>query len=718
MTKWVYAFGGGTAEGDAAMAELLGGKGANLAEMASLGLPVPPGFTLTTQVCAFFFGHGQTFPEDLRPAVETALGKIEDSIGAGFGDAKNPLLVSVRSGGRASMPGMMDTVLNLGLNEETLAGLAAAGGDQRFAWDSYRRFIQMYGGVVLGLDHDRFEELLAFAKEDAGYGFDTDMTAEDWRELVGEYKDLVAAELGSPFPDDPLEQLWGALGAVFKSWMNPRAITYRAIHAIPEDWGTAVNVQAMVFGNMGDDCATGVAFTRDPATGENTLYGEFLVNAQGEDVVAGIRTPQPLSLAARQANGGAKPALEECLPEVYAELGGVCETLERHYRDMQDIEFTVQKGRLWMLQTRTGKRTAAAAIRIAVEMVGEGLIDEKIAVSRVAPQSLDQLLHPTIAPDAERKVLVTGLPASPGAASGGIVFSADDAEARAARGENVILVRVETSPDDIHGMHAARGIVTARGGMTSHAAVVARGMGRACVAGAGALDIDAAAGTMSVAGVTLNTGDVITIDGATGEVMAGALAMVSPELTAEFSTLMGWADKFRRLGVRANAETPADVKAAAAVSLNKLAALTASEIVISDASGFMVSAAVATYPSLAELIYVKGVTSAIQTQIDTKLANVVEDTTPQLGGMLDVNTFSLGDGTRKILDFVEDGSAVNWFEMENQATGGGPILRSAGETNVDLNIASKGTGDVSITPASTGDLILDGSKWPQGLGTN
>ena len=563
MTKWVYAFGGGTAEGDAAMAELLGGKGANLAEMASLGLPVPPGFTLTTQVCAFFFGHGQTFPEDLRPAVETALGKIEDSIGAGFGDAKNPLLVSVRSGGRASMPGMMDTVLNLGLNEETLAGLAAAGGDQRFAWDSYRRFIQMYGGVVLGLDHDRFEELLAFAKEDAGYGFDTDMTAEDWRELVGEYKDLVAAELGSPFPDDPLEQLWGALGAVFKSWMNPRAITYRAIHAIPEDWGTAVNVQAMVFGNMGDDCATGVAFTRDPATGENTLYGEFLVNAQGEDVVAGIRTPQPLSLAARQANGGAKPALEECLPEVYAELGGVCETLERHYRDMQDIEFTVQKGRLWMLQTRTGKRTAAAAIRIAVEMVGEGLIDEKIAVSRVAPQSLDQLLHPTIAPDAERKVLVTGLPASPGAASGGIVFSADDAEARAARGENVILVRVETSPDDIHGMHAARGIATARGGMTSHAAVVARGMGRACVAGAGALDIDAAAGTMSVAGVTLNTGDVITIDGATGEVMAGALAMVSPELTAEFSTLMGWADKFRRLGVRANAETPADVKAAA-----------------------------------------------------------------------------------------------------------------------------------------------------------
>ncbi|MEE8084015.1 MAG: pyruvate, phosphate dikinase [Alphaproteobacteria bacterium] len=562
MTKWVYAFGGGTAEGDAAMAELLGGKGANLAEMASLGLPVPPGFTITTQVCTYFYGHGQTFPEDLAPAVEAALGTLEDAMGAKFGDAKNPLLVSVRSGGRASMPGMMDTVLNLGLNEETLAGLAAAGGDERFAWDSYRRFIQMYGGVVLGLDHDRFEELLAFAKEDSGYGFDTDMTADDWRELVNEYKVMVEAETESPFPDDPVEQLWGAIGAVFSSWMNPRAITYRRLHDIPEDWGTAVNVQAMVFGNMGDESATGVAFTRDPATGENAFYGEYLVNAQGEDVVAGIRTPQPLSLAARQAAASALPALEESLPEVYGELVGVCETLERHYRDMQDIEFTVQRGRLWMLQTRTGKRTANAAIRIAVDMVGEGLIDETQAVSRVEPQSLDQLLHPTIAPDAQREVLATGLPASPGAASGGIVFSADDAEARAARGEKVILVRVETSPDDIHGMHAARGIVTARGGMTSHAAVVARGMGRACVAGAGTLDIDAEAGILIVAGVTMTTGDEITIDGATGEVMAGALPMVSPELTEEFATLMDWADKFRRLGVRANAETPADVKAA------------------------------------------------------------------------------------------------------------------------------------------------------------
>jgi len=562
MTKWVYAFGGGAAEGDATMNALLGGKGANLAEMASLGLPVPPGFTLTTQVCTFFYGHGQTYPEDLGPAVAAALALVEAAAGAKFGDATNPLLVSVRSGGRASMPGMMDTVLNLGLNEETVAGLASAGGDERFAWDSYRRFIQMYGGVVLGLEHDRFEELLAFAKEDAGYGFDTDMTADDWRELVGEYKEMVAAETGKPFPTDPMEQLWGAIGAVFSSWMNPRAITYRRLHDIPEDWGTAVNVQAMVFGNMGEDCATGVAFTRDPATGENVFYGEYLVNAQGEDVVAGIRTPQPLSLAARKAGNGDLPALEECLPQVYGELVHVRGTLEHHYRDMQDIEFTVQKGRLWMLQTRTGKRTAAAAIRIAVDMVGEGLIDQSEAVSRVEPQALDQLLHPMIAPDAKRKVLATGLPASPGAASGGIVFSADEAETRAARGEKVILVRVETSPDDIHGMHAARGIVTARGGMTSHAAVVARGMGRACVAGAGALDIDAGAGTLGIAGITMTTGDEITIDGATGEIMAGALPMVSPEPTEEFATLMGWADGIRRLGVRANAETPADVKAA------------------------------------------------------------------------------------------------------------------------------------------------------------
>jgi pyruvate,orthophosphate dikinase len=413
------------------MNDLLGGKGANLAEMAMLGLPVPPGFTITTQVCAFFFGHGQTYPEDMAPAVEEALTKIEESAGAKFGDPKNPLLVSVRSGGRASMPGMMDTVLNLGLNEATVAGLVAAGGDERFAWDSYRRFIQMYGAVVLDLDHDRFEELLAFAKEDAGYGFDTNMTALDWRELAGEYKKMVESETGKPFPDDPREQLWGAIGAVFSSWMNARAITYRRLHDIPEDWGTAVNIQAMVFGNMCDDCATGVAFTRDPATGENIFFGEYLINAQGEDVVAGIRTPQPLSRAARKANGGKLPSLEETLPDIFNALSDVRETLERHYRDMQDIEFTVQKGRLWMLQTRTGKRTAAAAIRIAIDMVGEGLIDEADAVSRVEPQSLDQLLHPMIAPDAERNVLAVGLPASPGAASGGIVFNADDAEARA-----------------------------------------------------------------------------------------------------------------------------------------------------------------------------------------------------------------------------------------------------------------------------------------------
>ena len=562
MTKWVYAFGGGAAEGDASMNALLGGKGANLAEMASLGLPVPPGFTITTEACSFFFGHGQSYPDDLKPAVEEALGQVEEAVGARFGAAANPLLVSVRSGGRASMPGMMDTVLNLGLNEETVGGLAAASGDERFAWDAYRRFIQMYGGVVLGLEHDRFEELLALAKEDAGYGFDTDMTADDWRELVGEYKDMVAAETGTSFPDDPAEQLWGAIGAVFSSWMNPRAKTYRRLHEIPEDWGTAVNVQAMVFGNMGEDCATGVAFTRDPATGENAFYGEYLVNAQGEDVVAGIRTPQPLSRAAREAGNGTLPSMEETLPEVYAELSAVRETLERHYRDMQDVEFTVQKGRLWMLQTRTGKRTAKAAIRIAVDMVGEGLIDEAEAISRIDPQTLDQLLHPTIAGDAERDVLATGLPASPGSASGGIAFTADDAEARAARGEKVILVRVETSPDDIHGMHAAKGIVTARGGMTSHAAVVARGMGRACVAGAGELAIDAHAGTLTVGGRRFTARDQITIDGATGEVMAGALPMEQPELTGEFATLMEWADGIRRLGVRANAETPTDVKAA------------------------------------------------------------------------------------------------------------------------------------------------------------
>ncbi len=562
MTKWVYAFGGGTAEGDASMKELLGGKGANLAEMASLGLPVPPGFTITTEVCAGLFGHGQSYPETLKREVNAALAAVEKAAGAKFGDAANPLLLSVRSGGRASMPGMMDTVLNLGLNAETVAGLARAGGDERFAWDAYRRFIQMYSGVVLGIEHDRFEELLSYAKEDGGHGFDTDLDADDWRELVGEFKELVANESGKPFPDDPMEQLWGSIGAVFSSWMNPRAITYRRLHHIPEDWGTAVNVQAMVFGNMGDDCATGVAFTRDPATGENAFYGEYLINAQGEDVVAGIRTPQPLSLASREAVNGKLPSMEETLPEIYGELAAVRLTLESHFRDMQDVEFTVQKGRRWMLQTRTGKRTAAAAIRIAVDMVEEGLIDKAEAVSRVEPNSLDQLLHPTIAADAERKVLATGLPASPGSATGAIAFTADEAEARAARGEKVILVRIETSPDDIHGMHAAQGIVTARGGMTSHAAVVARGMGRPCVAGAGELAIDITAGTMSIKGESFNSGDQITIDGATGEIMAGALAMVSPELTGEFGTLMGWADEIRRLGVRANAETPADVKAA------------------------------------------------------------------------------------------------------------------------------------------------------------
>ncbi|HEX9810221.1 MAG TPA: pyruvate, phosphate dikinase, partial [Alphaproteobacteria bacterium] len=499
MTKWVYGFGDGRAEGTAAMKELLGGKGANLAEMAALGLPVPPGFTLTTEVCTWFTAHGRTYPDGLEAEVAAALARLEAATGRRFGDAENPLLLSVRSGARASMPGMMDTVLNLGLNPGTVAGLAAAANDARFAWDAYRRFVQMYAGVVLGIDHGHFEDLLALHKESRGYAYDTDMTAEDWQELTPDYLRVVAREAGAPFPDDPETQLWGAIGAVFGSWMNPRAVTYRRLNNIPEDWGTAVNVQAMVFGNMGEDCATGVAFTRDPASGENAFYGEYLPNAQGEDVVAGLRTPCPLARAAACDGNDALPSLEETMPRVHAELARVRETLEHHYRDMQDVEFTVEKGKLWMLQTRTGKRTAQAAIRIAVDMVAEGLIDRAEAVARIEPQSLDQLLHPMIAPDATRDVLAVGLPASPGAATGAIVFTADEAEARAARGEGVILVRVETSPDDIHGMHAARGIVTSRGGMTSHAAVVARGMGRACVVGAGRLAIDYGKGTLTVA---------------------------------------------------------------------------------------------------------------------------------------------------------------------------------------------------------------------------
>jgi pyruvate,orthophosphate dikinase len=562
MAKWVYGFGDGRAEGSASMKALLGGKGANLAEMANLGLPVPPGFTVTTEVCTHYYAHGRTYPADLATQVETALTEVGRIAGRRFGDADRPLLVSVRSGARASMPGMMDTVLNLGLNDVTVAALAREAGDDRFAWDSYRRFIQMYGDVVLGVDHHAFEEVLDDIKEREGYVLDTDLTADDWRRVVAGYKALVEEETDAPFPEDPAEQLWGAIGAVFGSWMNARAITYRKLHDIPADWGTAVNVQAMVFGNMGETSATGVAFTRNPSTGEKALYGEFLVNAQGEDVVAGIRTPQDITEVARIGAKSDRPSLETLMPEAYAEFVRYCGLLETHYRDMQDLEFTIERGKLWMLQARAGKRTAEAALRIAVEMAEEGLIDRRDAILRIDPSSLDQLLHPTIDPDASRDVIGAGLPASPGAASGAIVFTADAAEEARQRGEQVILVRVETSPEDIHGMHAAEGILTTRGGMTSHAAVVARGMGKPCVSGAGSIRIDAQRGVLTALGRSFTAGDVITIDGGTGQVMAGSVPMRQPELSGAFGTLMGWADAERRMTVRTNAETPADARVA------------------------------------------------------------------------------------------------------------------------------------------------------------
>jgi len=559
MAKWVYSFGAGRNEGRADMRNLLGGKGANLAEMASIDLPVPPGFTITTELCTEFYKNNKRYPDDLAPQVEEALARIEHATGYNFGDPNKPLLVSVRSGARVSMPGMMDTVLNLGLNDETVRGLAEISGDHRFAWDSFRRFIQMFGSVVLGVDHHRFEEVIESVKLDAGAVEDTALSPADWQRVVEEYKELVLDETGKPFPMEPKDQLWAAIGAVFGSWMNPRANTYRRLHDIPADWGTAVNVQAMVFGNMGADCATGVCFTRDPSTGENMFYGEFLVNAQGEDVVAGIRTPQPLSKGAAK-NG--EVSMEDALPEAYAELCRVRETLERHYHDMQDIEFTVQQNKLYMLQTRTGKRTAAASLRIAVEMAEGGLITRQEAVMRVNAQALDQLLHPTLDPKAPRTLFSKGLPASPGAASGAVVFSADDAEMRAAKGESVILVRIETSPEDIHGMHAARGILTTRGGMTSHAAVVARGMGRACVAGAGGVSVDYGARTLSAGGRVIRGGETVTIDGATGEIFVGQVATVEPTMSGDFSTLMEWADQSRRLKVRTNAETPLDAETA------------------------------------------------------------------------------------------------------------------------------------------------------------
>jgi len=562
MSKWVYGFGGGAAEGGAEMRDLLGGKGANLAEMSFLGLPVPPGFTITTEVCNAYYANDKTYPEGVVEQVDDAMRRVEELVGARFGERDNPLLVSVRSGARASMPGMMDTVLNLGLNDDTVVGLARHSGDERFAYDSYRRFIQMFGDVVLGVEHHYFEEILELHKEDTGVDLDTDLDADDWRKVIGGYQDKIAEVTGAPFPQDPKDQLWAAIGAVFGSWMNQRAITYRRLHHIPANWGTAVNVQAMVFGNMGDDCATGVAFTRNPSTGENAFYGEYLVNAQGEDVVAGIRTPQHLTVKGKEENHSRLPAMEEVMPEVFGQLLTVRDTLEHHYRDMQDIEFTVQRGKLYMLQTRSGKRTAGAAIRIAVDMVEEGLISRDEAVSRVEPNSIDQLLHPTLDPKAERKVIARGLPASPGAASGRIVFSADVAETRAAGGEAVILCRVETSPEDIHGMHAAHGILTTRGGMTSHAAVVARGMGRPCVAGAGELRIDYRSGVMRVREHELAEGDTVKIDGVTGEVMLGEVTTIKPELSGNFGTLMAWADVLRNMGVRANAETPLDAETA------------------------------------------------------------------------------------------------------------------------------------------------------------
>ncbi len=559
--KYVYFFGNGQAEGRADMKNLLGGKGANLAEMTSIGLPVPPGFTISTDVCTYYYDHAESYPQELITQVEENLKRVETIMGRTFGDAKNPLLVSVRSGARASMPGMMDTILNLGLNDTTVQGIIAQSGDERFAYDAYRRFVQMYSDVVMGMDKHALEYLIDQRKHEKKTHLDTDLTAEDWKELVQIFKQRIKDELGQPFPEDPKEQLWGAIGAVFGSWMNQRAITYRKLNNIPADWGTAVNVQSMVFGNMGDDCATGVAFTRDPSTGDNYFYGEYLVNAQGEDVVAGIRTPQPINI--HQKKPGDLPSMEEVLPECYHQLAEIRSILEKHYKDMQDIEFTIEKGQLFMLQTRNGKRTAAAAIKVAVDMFNEGLIDKQTAILRVAPSQLDQLLHPSLDPKATKNVIAKGLPASPGAAGGVVVFTADEAEELAKNGKKVILVRIETSPEDIHGMHASQGILTARGGMTSHAAVVARGMGKCCVSGCGDIKVDYANESFTAKnGVLVKKGDVITLDGSTGEVMLGEVPTVPPQLTGDFGLLMGWVDEVRRLKVRTNADTPHDAKVA------------------------------------------------------------------------------------------------------------------------------------------------------------
>jgi pyruvate,orthophosphate dikinase len=562
MSKWVYTFGDGKAEGSAEMRNLLGGKGANLAEMSSLGIPVPPGFTIPTDVCVHYYDNENTYPDELKGQVEAAMTEMESTLGNGFGSTENPLLVSVRSGARASMPGMMDTVLNLGLNDETVEALAAKSGDARFAYDSYRRFIQMYGDVVMGVDHHNFEDILEDHKDDFGHSLDTDLSADDWKTVVSEFLAVVETESGKPFPQDPHEQLWGAIGAVFGSWMNDRANTYRRLHNIPASWGTAVNIQAMVFGNMGADCATGVCFSRNPATGENAFYGEYLENAQGEDVVAGIRTPHPLTIAEKEASGSDLTAMEEIMPDIYTELVDVRDRLEVHYKDMQDMEFTVQQGKLWMLQTRGGKRTVSAALKIACEMFDEGLLTKEQAIMHLDPAQLDQLLHPTLDPEAEMTLTGRGLPSSPGAACGRIVFDAHEAELWVARGEKVILVRIETSPEDISGMHVSEGILTTRGGMTSHAAVVARGMGKPCVSGAGELRVDYDSKTLLAMGRTLTEGDVITLDGATGAVFLGEVATRQPELSGDFGRMMEWVDELRVMGVRANAETPEDAKTA------------------------------------------------------------------------------------------------------------------------------------------------------------
>ena len=562
MSKWVYGFGAGEADGDASMKALLGGKGANLAEMSGLGLAVPPGLTITTEVCTHYYANGKTYPSELEDQVGQALLKVEETAQVKLGDPKTPLLLSVRSGAPISMPGMMDTVLNLGLNDQTVEGLAAESSDARFARDSYRRFIQMYGDVVLGIDHYLFEDQLEEIKRDHGYKLDNELTADDLADLIGRYKDIAKTETGNPFPQDVQEQLWGAIGAVFSSWMTPRAITYRRLHDIDEAMGTAVNVQAMVFGNRSDKSATGVAFTRDPSTGERRHYGEFLINAQGEDVVAGIRTPQPLTHEMKVATASTLPSMEETMPKAFSELAAVFDKLEAHYRDMQDIEFTIQDGRLWILQTRSGKRTTPAALKIAVDMANEGLITKDQAVARIDPASLDQLLHPSLDPDADCEVIAKGLPASPGAVSGQVVFDSDEAERLGNAGHAVVLVRVETSPEDIHGMHAARGILTARGGMTSHAAVVARGMGKACVSAAAGIDIDYARKRLRAGSHEIQAGDLITINGSAGEVMLGAVPTIDPVISDDFATLMTWADEKRVLRIRANAETPEDARTA------------------------------------------------------------------------------------------------------------------------------------------------------------